>query len=227
MEEFRGVKSAHGALESPLEGGFHRLDQPEDRDVVLCCYDEKIGILMDVSIFIANKRRLWTWVLLPLVIRFVLVSVVFGVTEKKLAGFNKEIAAAEVIGPLKVECELNEKLMNQFKADEHFPINEQLYQFIAEKNNEYGLALSADVDAKEIKKSKVVKYRMKVEGEVPSIYLISNLISDVLGDPMVVLRDCEYKITKGASAASNEESQRALELSCEFERLALSQRVGK
>ena len=162
---------------------------------------------MDVSIFIANKKRFWGWILGPLLLRFIAVSAVFGVTSEALVQCENERAAAELIDTAQRECDETKVLLERYEADPRFPVNEQLYQRIAAKNSEYGFDLTADVDSKGSKG--VVIYEMDLSGELPTVYDLSAYLGDLMSDPLLVLNNCRVSFSD------------EVELDCSFEKLAV------
>ena len=135
---------------------------------------------MDVSIFIGNKRRFWSWILLPLILRLVSVGVVFGFTEKPLARCEEEGVSKQVIGILQLQCDTNNKLLARYEIDPIFPVNEQLYQLVVEKNSEYGVNLTTDIRINKNKKGKVSVYSLLMKGDLPSVYVMIDLLADML-----------------------------------------------
>lgn len=179
---------------------------------------------MDVSVFIANKRRFWTWIMAPLLVRFALVSIVFGATARPLARCEEEKASAKLIEGLKKECDASRKVLTRYEVDPSFPVNEQLYQIVAEKNSEYGLTLEAEIEV-ESKDKKVHIYRLDVGGGVPSVYVVSSFLVDMLEDPLLTLQECAYGGEERRKKRRGEEESDApsIQLSCKFEKLALMQ----
>lgn len=189
---------------------------------------------MDVSVFIANKRRFWTWILAPLVIRFVLVSAAFGLTAKSLSVLDEETTAANVVGVLLQECDENRELLKRYEVDSRFPINEQFYKMMDAKNNQYGLDFGYDVSMKTSKTKKVMAYELSVGGELPSVYLASRFVADLLDDPLMSLKKASFSSKgsnrRGRRSRSSEEGsdpeEPTFELSCVFEKLALKKPAG-
>ena len=100
---------------------------------------------MDVSIFIGNKRRFWSWILVPLFVRLFLSGIVFSVTTQSLDRFAKESKAAEMLPKIKAQTEENRGLLEKYESNPIFPVNEQLYQTVAEYNAKWGVELAPEV----------------------------------------------------------------------------------
>ncbi len=181
---------------------------------------------MDVSVFIGNKKRFWTWILLPLIARFVLVSAVFGVTEKSLIHCAEEQAADRVVSTLQEQCDKNKILLEYYEVDPIFPINEQLYQFFAEKNSEYNLDMKGDVAVTKQANDKISLYSMNLSGMMPSIYVISAFFADVQADPLLSLQRCSYSDSQ-RGRNSDALADGSLKVDCEFEKLALTKTGGR
>lgn len=166
------------------------------------------------------------WIFIPLLLRMLVVSAVFGFTEKHLANLNKEVACASVLNSLQAGCEENSELLKRYEIDPLFPLNEQLYMVVAENNARHDVNMSADVSGG-TSSSSVFKNQLKTFGAAPSVYLVSQFVADLLADPMMSLREARYAVSSGRRGGRGAEDDADLaQLSCTFEKVAI-QGVGR
>ncbi|MBM3138502.1 MAG: hypothetical protein FJZ98_09985, partial [Chloroflexi bacterium] len=100
---------------------------------------------MDASIFIANKKVLWIWIFLPLVVRFTVVFLTYKLTAGYLEGFDKEKVYASVVEQLEAEMTSNDWVLKRFSQKKDSLVNERFYQHVADRNLEYNVQMNAEV----------------------------------------------------------------------------------
>jgi hypothetical protein len=179
---------------------------------------------MDVSVFIANKKVFWCWIFLPLVLRFVLVSVVFGVTSGPLARYSQETAYQSVAEDLLVAQVENQNLLNEYNVtsgDES--AYDEFYRVFGIWGAKPGVKLNADVAKDEKFTNKQVnRYVVDVSGEFPSVYDVTGFLADAMADSHQVL--LEASIERRSSGSRKQEamtsSDEGVQFSCKMEKLA-------
>lgn len=180
---------------------------------------------MDASVFIANKKVFWAWILTPLVARFIAVSATYGLTVGYLDHYEQEKAYVAVVGEIQPELNANNWVLKRFAQSKAGPVNERFYQLIADRNREYDCNLNAVVNSDRSKDPLVVKYELGVNGDVDSVYTASAYLADILSDPLTSMQHCRLSVSSSRRKADSE-TKPSISLNAEFERLAFFQTEG-
>lgn len=180
---------------------------------------------MDASVFIANKRVLWLWILSPLLIRLVAVAATYGLTAGYLAEFDEAKACAKAADELLPEVTANDWVLKRYEQSKTVPLNEKFYQLVADRNAEYGVNLNAKVEAVRTKNSTVGVYKMEVDGIVASVYQASAYFADLSVDPLFAMQRGSISLSFPRSKGTEDAAPPEVVVSAGFDRLAFFQDV--
>jgi hypothetical protein len=178
---------------------------------------------MDVSVFIANKKVFWCWIFLPLVLRFVLVSVVFGVTSGPLARYSQETACQSVAEDLLVAQAENQNLLNEYNVTSGESAYDEFYRVLGIWGAKPSVKLNADVAKDESFENKQVnRYVVDVSGAFPSVYDVTGFLADAMADSHQVLLSAsiERRSSGSRKKAATNSSDEGVQFSCKMEKLA-------
>lgn len=190
---------------------------------------------MDASIFIANKKVLWIWIFLPLVVRFTVVFLTYKLTAGYLEGFDKEKVYASVVEQLEAEMTSNDWVLKRFSQKKDSLVNERFYQHVADRNLEYNVQMNAEVVSDRTKKAtgakvaasgqEVYKYEMSLGGTVPTVYVASSYLADLLTDPLISIQSGRLTVSRVRNRM-NAGQKPDLNLEANFTRLSLNPSAG-
>lgn len=174
---------------------------------------------MDASVFISSKKVFWLWVLSPLLIRFAAVAATYGVTAGHLARFEQAKSCEAEVANIQPEVAANDWLLKRYEPNRIVPLNERLYQQVADRNSEYGVNLNASVESERAKKSNAVKYTVKITGNVGSVYKASSYVADLLVDPLLAMQRGKIYVSFSKARGNKEEKPPETILEADFEKL--------